>query len=138
MTKSIVASVGLVLTLSFILFSSRTADARAQTSTGTIALEQVLSGLSSPVYLTSARDSSNRLFIVEQGGRIKILANGASLPTVFLDIAERHRLLLAALRRLEVANLRRRTAATLHRVGERHDPARRKRLLVRQHERCRR
>ena len=87
MTKSIVASVGLVLTLSFIPFSSRTA--RAQTSTGSIALEPVLSGLSSPVYLTSAHDSSNRLFIVEQGGRIKVLPDGANSPVVFLDIAAR-------------------------------------------------
>lgn len=89
MTKSIVTSVGLVLTLSFIPISSRTSHARAQTSTGPIVLEQVLSGLSSPVYLTSARDSSNRLFIVEQGGRIKVLANGANSPVVFLDIAAR-------------------------------------------------
>jgi glucose/sorbosone dehydrogenase len=87
MTKSIVTSVGLVLTLSLIPFSSRTA--RAQTSTGSIALEQMLSGLSSPVYLTSAHDSSNRLFIVEQGGRIKVLADGANSPVVFLDIAPR-------------------------------------------------
>lgn len=87
MTKSIVAAVGLVLTVSFTPPISRTAQ--AQTSTGPIALAQVLSGLSSPVYLTSAHDSSNRLFIVEQGGRIKVLAGGATSPIVFLDIAAR-------------------------------------------------
>jgi hypothetical protein len=47
----------------------------------------VLSGLNSPVLVTNARDGSNRLFIVEQSGRIKVLQPGASQPTVFLDIA---------------------------------------------------
>jgi len=52
-----------------------------------IELAPVLSGLSSPVFVTNARDGSNRLFIVEQSGRIKVLQPGASAPTVFLDIA---------------------------------------------------
>jgi glucose/arabinose dehydrogenase len=52
-----------------------------------IELEPVLSGLNSPVLVTNARDGSNRLFIVEQSGRIKVLQPGASQPTVFLDIA---------------------------------------------------
>src|SRR5262245_49693141 len=53
-----------------------------------IQLITVLSGQNNPVYLTSARDGSNRLFIVEQAGRIKILPPGATapLPTAFLDI----------------------------------------------------
>ncbi|HWS53214.1 MAG TPA: PQQ-dependent sugar dehydrogenase [Pyrinomonadaceae bacterium] len=52
-----------------------------------IALDPVLSGLSSPVYLTNARDGTNRLFIVEQPGRIKVLQPGAAAPTLFLDIS---------------------------------------------------
>ncbi|HEV8663317.1 MAG TPA: PQQ-dependent sugar dehydrogenase [Candidatus Methylomirabilis sp.] len=51
-----------------------------------IELEPVLTGLSSPLYLTSARDGTNRLFIVEQPGRIKVLQPGATTPTIFLDI----------------------------------------------------
>lgn len=54
-----------------------------------IQLEPVLSGLTSPIYVTNARDGSNRLFIVEQGGLIKVLQPGAATPTVFLDIATR-------------------------------------------------
>jgi uncharacterized protein (TIGR03437 family) len=48
----------------------------------------VTSGLDSPLYVTNARDSSNRLFIVEQSGRILVLPPGATspLPTPFLDI----------------------------------------------------
>ncbi len=51
-------------------------------------LIQVAGNLSSPVYLTHARDGSGRLFIVEQPGRILILPPGATspLPTAFLDI----------------------------------------------------
>ena len=51
-----------------------------------IQLEPVLTGLSSPLYVTNARDGSNRLFVVEQGGVIKVLQPGATSPTVFLDI----------------------------------------------------
>ena len=35
-----------------------------------IELARVLDGLSNPVYVTNAHDNSNRLFIIEQGGRI--------------------------------------------------------------------
>ena len=56
-------------------------------STGvTPQLQPVLSGLSSPVFVTNAKDGSNRLFILEQGGIIKVLQPGSTTPTVFLDI----------------------------------------------------
>jgi len=45
------------------------------------------SGLTKPVYVTSAHDSSGRLFIVEQTGRIKIYKSGKVLATPFLSIA---------------------------------------------------
>lgn len=54
-----------------------------------VELQPVLSGLSSPVYVTSAHDGSNRLFIVEQAGRIKVLEPGSSTPAIFIDIASR-------------------------------------------------
>lgn len=54
-----------------------------------IVLQPVLSGLSSPVFVTNARDGSNRLFIVEQPGRIKVLEPGSSTPAIFLDIGSR-------------------------------------------------
>ena len=38
-----------------------------------IQLEPVLNGLSSPIFVTSARDGSDRLFVLEQGGVIKVL-----------------------------------------------------------------
>jgi hypothetical protein len=49
----------------------------------------VVSGLSQPVFVGHAGDGSNRLFIVERAGVIKVLQPGASTPTVFLDIHTR-------------------------------------------------
>ena len=57
------------------------------TSFGIVA-QQVASGLSSPVYLTSPPGDS-RLFVVEQGGRIRIIENGVLLFAPFLDIADK-------------------------------------------------
>ncbi len=52
-----------------------------------VSLRQVASGLSLPTNLVNARDGSGRLFIVEQSGRIKILAGGTVLATSFLNLA---------------------------------------------------
>ena len=49
-------------------------------------LEPVLSGLNSPLYVTNAHDGTNRLFVLEQPGRILVLQPGATAATVFLDI----------------------------------------------------
>jgi glucose/arabinose dehydrogenase len=46
----------------------------------------VASNFSSPVGLAHAGDGSNRLFILEQQGVIRILENGQVLPTPFLDL----------------------------------------------------
>ncbi|MFL6277331.1 MAG: PQQ-dependent sugar dehydrogenase [Blastocatellia bacterium] len=50
-------------------------------------LVPILSALSGPVYIANAHDGSNRLFVIEQAGRIKVLQPGAAVPTVFLDIS---------------------------------------------------
>ena len=51
-----------------------------------IELTPVASGLSSPTFIANAGDGSNRLFIVEQAGTIRVLQPGSSTPTLFLDI----------------------------------------------------
>ncbi len=53
---------------------------------GMIELQPIVSGLNRPVYLTHAGDGSGRLFIVEQGGRIRLLKDGQLLERPFLDI----------------------------------------------------
>jgi len=49
----------------------------------------VTSGLSSPVYLTAPTGDTARLFVVEQGGQIRIVQHGQLLPSAFLDIHSR-------------------------------------------------
>ena len=44
------------------------------------------SGLSSPLYVTHAGDGSNRLYIAERGGLVRVLQPGASAASVFLDL----------------------------------------------------
>ncbi|HWQ95685.1 MAG TPA: PQQ-dependent sugar dehydrogenase [Gammaproteobacteria bacterium] len=51
----------------------------------TLRLSEVANGLKNPLYLTSPAGDP-RLFIVEQAGRIRIIANGKLLSTPFLDI----------------------------------------------------
>jgi glucose/arabinose dehydrogenase len=54
-----------------------------------IALAKSASGLLQPVRITNADDGSNRLFVVEQGGTIRIIQNGSVRPTPFLNISNR-------------------------------------------------
>jgi len=51
----------------------------------------VVSGLEFPVDIQNAGDSSGRLFLVEQVGRIRVLQDGALLPVPLLDIRARVR-----------------------------------------------
>jgi glucose/arabinose dehydrogenase len=51
----------------------------------TVGLEPVATGLSSPVFVTHAGD--DRLFVVEQVGRIRVLQQGTLLTVPFLDIS---------------------------------------------------
>ena len=52
-------------------------------------LTQVANGFFRPVALTNANDGSDRIFIVEQSGRIWILKDGQILPEPFLNITDR-------------------------------------------------
>jgi len=54
-----------------------------------IALEVVTAGLASPVDVTTAGDGSGRIFVVEQGGTVRVVANGALDPAPLLDISDR-------------------------------------------------
>ena len=57
-------------------------------SAGRFTFAPVVSGLSSPVYVTSAPGDPTTLYVVEQPGTIKIVRNGAVAGT-FLDIRSR-------------------------------------------------
>lgn len=55
-------------------------------SSWTLDIEPVVDGLTRPTFMTHAGDGTNRLFIVEQRGRISILEKGRLRPQPFLDI----------------------------------------------------
>jgi glucose/arabinose dehydrogenase len=52
-----------------------------------IALALRVSGLTKPTFVTSARDGTGRLFILEQTGRIKVYKDGVVRTTPFLSLA---------------------------------------------------
>jgi hypothetical protein len=59
-------------------------------SFGGIQLTPIIAGgLASPTFVTNAGDGTNRLFITEQPGVIRVLKPGGSVATVFLDIRAR-------------------------------------------------
>lgn len=60
-----------------------------QPETVTLALTPVVEDLASPLFVTHAGDGSNRLFVVEKAGQIRIVTDGALLDTPFLDITDR-------------------------------------------------
>jgi hypothetical protein len=75
--------IGAIILFFFLLAPSL----RAQTPR--VVLETTVTGLSAPVYYTTARDGTNRRFVVEQAGRIRVLQPGSSNFTTFLDISSR-------------------------------------------------
>src|SRR6476619_1850485 len=54
-----------------------------------INLQVVVTGFNSPLDLEQPNDGSGRLFVVEQGGTIRIIQNGSLLPQAFLDITSK-------------------------------------------------
>ncbi|HVS03589.1 MAG TPA: PQQ-dependent sugar dehydrogenase [Thermoanaerobaculia bacterium] len=50
-----------------------------------VALAPVAPGLRQPLFVTHAGDRSDRLFVVEQGGLIRVVRDGRLLPEPFLD-----------------------------------------------------
>lgn len=50
-------------------------------------LAEFATGLSSPVYIAMDPTDSARMFVVEQGGRIKVLVNGVVQATPFIDVS---------------------------------------------------
>src|SRR5918995_1352715 len=55
----------------------------------TLAAHAIASGLNNPLYLTSAPNNSNHLFILEKGGLVKVYdtGTGQTLGTPFLDVS---------------------------------------------------
>jgi glucose/arabinose dehydrogenase len=59
----------------------------AALSGGQVQLQLIASGLSSPIGVVNAGDGSGRLFVVQQGGTVRVVSAGGGLqPGIFLDI----------------------------------------------------
>jgi glucose/arabinose dehydrogenase len=80
----------LVLVAGLVAAPGAAAGAAPGDSEPTVGLKVVAEGLTQPVTLAQAPDRSNRLFIVDQVGQIRILRPDGTLdPEPFLDISDR-------------------------------------------------
>lgn len=70
-----------------IFLSSFFAFISTQAQTNKIQLTPFVTGLEYPVYVTTSHDNSDRMFVVEQGGKIKIIKGGQVQAESFLDIS---------------------------------------------------
>lgn len=61
----------------------------AQAQQASLTLETVAAGFDRPVHVTHAGDGSGRVFVTERPGTVRIVLDGAVLPTPFLDIGDR-------------------------------------------------
>ena len=72
----------IALILCCLLFSS----ANAQTPLR-LKLTEIARGYTSPIGLFSPTDETDRLFVMEQGGKIKIIQNGNKIENPFINIS---------------------------------------------------
>lgn len=77
----------ILLLMSFTLIGPAMAQDNSAPDPSQYQLTEYVSGLSRPLYLTHAGDGSNRLFVLEQAGRIIIVSDGTVNSTPFLDIS---------------------------------------------------
>lgn len=78
------------LVVSAVSFLMLAAIVSAQTApTLTVRQQPFVSGLSSPLFVTNAKDGTKRIFIVQQGGIIKVVQPGSNQATDFLNITSK-------------------------------------------------
>jgi hypothetical protein len=85
MTRALVLFLGIV----FLSLGSRLVVQAQSSNWPSLFLIQQFSGLHSPLFLTHAGDQSQRIFVVEQEGLIKLIKNGTIQSKAFLDIKTR-------------------------------------------------
>ena len=85
--RSVVGALGALL-LGASLVAGPAAPAQAAVS---ITWDRVATGLAQPTQVTSARDGSGRLFVVEKHGTVRVFRKGRLLDRTYLDIRDRVR-----------------------------------------------
>ena len=91
MARRIAAICSLAATFALIACNSGGGNVPASAERGfpaTLTLTPVARGLDAPVTIANAGDGSNRLFVLEQKGTVRIVRDGAVAATPFLDIAK--------------------------------------------------
>ena len=86
MYKHKILILGLILFL-VLIQTAKNVKAQGPPQFPAISLTLKYSGLTNPLQVTNAADGSNRIFIVEQPGRIRVVENGVLLTTPLLDIS---------------------------------------------------
>ena len=70
-----------------LVFAAFLAAAGGLFAQSTLDLELVVSGLERPVGLVDADDGSGRIFVIEQGGKIRVISGGSLLEDPLLDLS---------------------------------------------------
>jgi glucose/arabinose dehydrogenase len=65
-----------------------TETAASSAAKGSVRLQKIGS-FDSPVFVTSPPEDAGRLFVVEQGGKVRVIKNGKTLGTPFLDVSDK-------------------------------------------------
>jgi glucose/arabinose dehydrogenase len=68
---------------------SPASSARPDLAAARVNLATVATGLQAPLWVTGAGDGSGRLFVAEQGGRVRIVRDGTLVQTPYLDLSDR-------------------------------------------------
>lgn len=82
------AFLAIVFMVAWVQFESAFA-VRTAVTWPTVKMISFAVGLDSPVHITHAGDGSNRLFVIERTGRIRLIKNGNLFVSPFLDIQDR-------------------------------------------------
>ncbi|MBD3403442.1 hypothetical protein GF420_11140, partial [candidate division GN15 bacterium] len=77
------------LVLLVFVFLAATSTNAQNPDTLTLSLQPVVTGLSSPIFVTHAPTDSNRLFVLERAGTVRIIEDGSLLSRPMLDISDR-------------------------------------------------
>jgi hypothetical protein len=86
--SSVFALVGLLVPYSYVSRAQLPSALLQQPETiETVGFQPIVQNLDNPLLVTNAGDGSNRLFIVEKTGKIKVLQPGATSTTNFLDLS---------------------------------------------------